>query len=140
MFRTPKNRQAKNHPILLLGSLGTQKTGSGLSVFQNLYKGDPQHFYIQIFKNIGSQGFPGVPSKFFSYTNLYLYIIRGSPGVPWGGARGPHGMPMGCPGIPGFPRGIPGVINEQLKTHKSKLKTQGSAIPRRGCGEPVAKS
>ena len=35
MFRTPKNRQARNHPILLLGSLGTQKTRSGLSAFQN---------------------------------------------------------------------------------------------------------
>ena len=36
MFRTPKNHQARNHPILLLGSLGTQKTGSGLSVFSNI--------------------------------------------------------------------------------------------------------
>ena len=42
MFRTPKNRQARNHPILLLGSLGTQKTGSGLSVFQHVDKWGPR--------------------------------------------------------------------------------------------------
>ena len=68
MFRTPKNRQARNHPILLLGSLGTQKTGSGLSVFQNVDKGDPrgppQKKLIQIFKKIGSQGIPDVFKDF----------------------------------------------------------------------------
>ena len=61
-FWSSENRQARNHPSASLGSLGTQKTGSGLSVVQNVDKGDPrgppQQMLIPIFKNIGSQGFP----------------------------------------------------------------------------------
>ena len=61
MFRTPKNRQARNHPILLLGSLGTQKTGSGLSVFQNVYKGDPWGPQTCLYPDFQKYRFPGVP-------------------------------------------------------------------------------
>ena len=64
MFRTPKNRQARNHPILLLGSLGTQKTGSGLSVFQNVDEGDPQGPPQKFHPDFQKHGFPGVPPNF----------------------------------------------------------------------------
>ena len=61
MFQTPKNRQARNHPILLLGYLGTQKTGSGLSVFQNVDEGDPGDPTKKFTPDFQKYRFPGVP-------------------------------------------------------------------------------
>ena len=46
MFQTPKNRQARNHTILLLGSLGTQKTGSGLLLQKKIIRRSPGDPYF----------------------------------------------------------------------------------------------
>ena len=65
MFRAPDNRQPRKHPILLLGSLGTQKKqGAGYQFFKMSLRRTPwgpPNNYIPIFKKIGSQGVPGVP-------------------------------------------------------------------------------